>query len=159
MVLGTPVLAISLVLIALERIIGIGVSTYKGRRCTVIPARFFWFYSHPAVYIMILPGMGVISEVISTFSRKRVFGYTAVAFSSVAIAVFGFFVWEHHMFIMGVSDYSALIFSMLTMSTVDPSFRPSRFLIGPSPCTRDRLPSKRRCCMPLASWGYSPSAA
>ena len=81
----------------------------------------FWFYSHPAVYIMILPGMGVISEVISMFSRKRVFGYTAVAFSSVAIAVFGFFVWAHHMFIMGVSNYSALVFSLLTMLVAVPS--------------------------------------
>ncbi len=81
----------------------------------------FWFYSHPAVYIMILPGMGVISEVISTFSRKRVFGYTAVAFSSVAIALFGFFVWAHHMFIMGVSNYSALVFSLLTMLVAVPS--------------------------------------
>src|SRR5206468_12354491 len=79
------------------------------------------FYSHPAVYIMILPGMGVISEVVSTFSRKRVFGYTAVAFSSVAIAVFGFFVWEHHMFIMGVSNYSTLVFSLLTMLVAVPS--------------------------------------
>ena len=70
---------------------------------------------------MILPGMGVISEVISTFSRKRVFGYTAVAFSSVAIAVFGFFVWAHHMFIMGVSNYSALVFSLLTMLVAVPS--------------------------------------
>jgi cytochrome c oxidase subunit 1 len=81
----------------------------------------FWFYSHPAVYIMILPGMGVISEVISTFSRKRVFGYTAVAFSSVAIAVFGFFVWAHHMFIMGVSNYAVLVFSLLTMLVAVPS--------------------------------------
>ena len=81
----------------------------------------FWFYSHPAVYIMILPGMGVISEIISTFSRKRVFGYTAVAFSSVAIAVFGFFVWAHHMFIMGVSNYSTLVFSLLTMLVAVPS--------------------------------------
>ena len=70
---------------------------------------------------MILPGMGVISEVISTFSRKRVFGYTAVAFSSVAIALFGFFVWAHHMFIMGVSNYSALVFSLLTMLVAVPS--------------------------------------
>ena len=81
----------------------------------------FWFYSHPAVYIMILPGMGVISEVVSTFSRKRVFGYTAVAFSSVAIAVFGFFVWAHHMFIMGISNYAALVFSLLTMLVAVPS--------------------------------------
>ena len=70
---------------------------------------------------MILPGMGVISEIISTFSRKRVFGYTAVAFSSVAIAVFGFFVWAHHMFIMGISNYSMLVFSLLTMLVAVPS--------------------------------------
>ncbi len=70
---------------------------------------------------MILPGMGVISEVISTFSRKRVFGYTAVAFSSVAIAVFAFFVWAHHMFIMGISNYAALVFSLLTMLVAVPS--------------------------------------
>ena len=81
----------------------------------------FWFYSHPAVYIMILPGFGVISEVISTLHRKRVFGYTAVAFSSVAIAVFAFFVWAHHMFIMGISNYSALVFSLLTMLVAVPS--------------------------------------
>jgi cytochrome c oxidase subunit 1 len=115
------VLAISLVLIALERIVGIGVFDPTKGGDPLLFQHLFWFYSHPAVYIMILPGMGVISEVISTFSRKRVFGYTAVAFSSVAIAVFGFFVWEHHMFIMGVSDYSALIFSMLTMLVAVPS--------------------------------------
>ena len=121
MVLGTPVLAISLVLVALERTIGIGVFDPTKGGDPLLFQHLFWFYSHPAVYIMILPGMGVISEVISTFSRKRVFGYTAVAFSSVAIAVFGFFVWEHHMFIMGVSNYSALIFSLLTMLVAVPS--------------------------------------
>src|SRR5580693_6275437 len=93
MVLGTPVLAITIVLIALERTIGIGVFDPAKGGDPVLFQHLFWFYSHPAVYIMILPGMGVISEVISTFSRKRVFEYTAVAFSSVAIAVFGFFVW------------------------------------------------------------------
>jgi len=99
MVLGTPVLAITLVLVALERLFGIGVFDPAKGGDPLLFQHLFWFYSHPAVYIMILPGMGVISEVISTFSRKRVFGYTAVAFSSVAIALFGFFVWEHHMFI------------------------------------------------------------
>ena len=107
MVLGTPVLAITIVLVALERTIGIGVFDPSKGGDPLLFQHLFWFYSHPAVYIMILPGMGVISETISTFSRKRIFGYTAVAFSSVAIAVFGFFVWEHHMFIMGVSTYSA----------------------------------------------------
>src|SRR5215469_14465927 len=121
MVLGTPVLAITLVLVVLERTIHIGVFDPTLGGDPLLFQHLFWFYSHPAVYIMILPGMGVISEVISTFSRKRVFGYTAVAFSSVAIAVFGFFVWAHHMFIMGVSNYSALVFSLLTMLVAVPS--------------------------------------
>ncbi|HEX4021889.1 MAG TPA: cbb3-type cytochrome c oxidase subunit I [Acidobacteriaceae bacterium] len=121
MVLGTPVLAITLVLVALERTIGIGVFDPTKGGDPLLFQHLFWFYSHPAVYIMILPGMAVISEVISTFSRKRIFGYTAVAFSSVAIAIFGFFVWEHHMFIMGVSNYSALVFSLLTMLVAVPS--------------------------------------
>ncbi len=121
MVLGTPVLAIALVLVALERTIGIGVFDPTKGGDPLLFQHLFWFYSHPAVYIMILPGMGVISEVISTFSRKRVFGYTAVAFSSVAIALFGFFVWAHHMFIMGVSNFSALVFSLLTMLVAVPS--------------------------------------
>jgi cytochrome c oxidase subunit 1 len=121
MVLGTPVLAIAIVLVALERLIGIGVFDPTRGGDPLLFQHLFWFYSHPAVYIMILPGFGVISEVISTFTRKRVFGYTAVAFSSVAIAVFGFFVWAHHMFIMGVSNYSALVFSLLTMLVAVPS--------------------------------------
>ena len=121
MILGTPVLAITLVLVALERIFNIGVFDPTKGGDPLLFQHLFWFYSHPAVYIMILPGMAVISEVISTFSRKRVFGYTAVAFSSVAIAVFGFLVWEHHMFIMGVSQYSALVFSLLTMLVAVPS--------------------------------------
>ncbi len=121
MVLGTPVLAITLVLVVLERTIGIGVFDPTKGGDPILFQHLFWFYSHPAVYIMILPGMGVISEVISTFARKRVFGYTAVAFSSVAIALFGFFVWAHHMFIMGVSNYSALVFSLLTMLVAVPS--------------------------------------
>ncbi|MFZ0517503.1 MAG: cbb3-type cytochrome c oxidase subunit I [Acidobacteriaceae bacterium] len=121
MILGTPVLAITLVLVALERIFNIGVFDPTKGGDPLLFQHLFWFYSHPAVYIMILPGMAVISEVVSTFSRKRVFGYTAVAFSSVAIAVFGFLVWEHHMFIMGVSQYSALVFSLMTMLVAVPS--------------------------------------
>ncbi len=121
MVLATPVLAITLVLVGVERGLGIGVFDPAKGGDPVLFQHLFWFYSHPAVYIMILPGMGVISEIVSTFARKRVFGYTAVAFSSVAIAVFGFFVWEHHMFIMGVSNYSTLVFSLLTMLVAVPS--------------------------------------
>ena len=81
----------------------------------------FWFYSHPAVYIMILPPMGVISEVIACFSRKNVFGYSFVAFSSLAIAIFGFLVWAHHLFVAGISPYSAMVFSFLTYAVAVPS--------------------------------------
>ena len=121
MVLATPVLAISLTLVVLERTIGIGVFDPAKGGDPLLFQHLFWFYSHPGIYIMVLPGFAVVSEIVSTFSRKRVFGYTAVAFSSVAISSFGFFVWEHHMFIMGVSQYSALIFSLLTMLVAVPS--------------------------------------
>jgi cytochrome c oxidase subunit 1 len=121
MILGTPVVSIAIVLVAVERLLGVGIFDPAIGGDPLLFQHLFWFYSHPAVYVMLLPAMGVISEVIACFSRKRVFGYTAVAFSSVAIAVFGFFVWEHHMFIMGVSQYSALVFSMLTMLVAVPS--------------------------------------
>jgi cytochrome c oxidase subunit 1 len=121
MVLGTPVVAITIVLVALERLIGIGVFDPALGGDPLLFQHLFWFYSHPAVYLMLLPGMAVISEIIACFSRKRIFGYTAVAFSSVAIAVFGFFVWAHHMFIMGISNYAALVFSLLTMLVAVPS--------------------------------------
>src|SRR5262249_18102336 len=120
-VLGTPVLAITLVLVALERAFHIGIFTPAYGGDPVLFQHMFWFYSHPAVYIMILPGMGVISELISTFSRKRVFGYEFVAFSSLAIAVFGFVVWAHHMFVAGISVYAALVFSILTFIVAIPS--------------------------------------
>ncbi len=120
-VLATPVIAITMVLIALERLIGIGVFDPRTGGDPLLFQHLFWFYSHPAVYVMILPGMGIISEVIACFSRKRVYGYTAVAFSSVAIAVFSFMVWAHHMFIMGISNYSALVFSMMSMFVAVPS--------------------------------------
>ncbi len=120
-VLATPVIAITLVLIVLERAIGIGVFDPALGGDPLLFQHLFWFYSHPAVYVMILPGMGVISEVVACFSHKRVFGYTAVAFSSVAIACFSFFVWAHHMFIMGISNYSALVFSLMTMLVAVPS--------------------------------------
>jgi len=121
MVLGTPVVAITIVLVALERLIGIGIFDPRLGGDPLLFQHLFWFYSHPAVYVMLLPSMAVISEVIACFSRKRVFGYTAVAFSSVAIAVFSFFVWAHHMFIMGISNYAALVFSLLTMLVAVPS--------------------------------------
>ena len=121
MILGTPVVAITLTLLALERGFHIGIFDPKLGGDPVLFQHMFWFYSHPAVYIMILPGMGVISEIVTCFSRKRVFGYTFVAFSSIAIAVFGFVVWAHHMFVAGISMYSALVFSLLSFAVAIPS--------------------------------------
>ncbi|HEU4982506.1 MAG TPA: cbb3-type cytochrome c oxidase subunit I [Acidobacteriaceae bacterium] len=120
-ILATPVIAISLALVVVERITHLGVFDPSMGGDPLLFQHLFWFYSHPAVYVMILPGMGIVSEVISAFSRKRVFGYTAVAFSSVGIAVFSFFVWAHHMFIMGISNYSALVFSLMSMLVAVPS--------------------------------------
>src|SRR5581483_3506323 len=87
----------------------------------VLFQHLFWFYSHPAVYIMILPAMGVVSELVTAFSRKAIFGYGFVAFSSLAIAVFGFLVWGHHMFVAGQSVYAALVFSVLSYVVAIPS--------------------------------------
>jgi cytochrome c oxidase subunit 1 len=121
MVLGTPVLAITLLLVALERAFNIGVFNPALGGDPLLFQHLFWFYSHPAVYIMILPGMGVISEVVTCFSRKRVFGYNLVALASIGIAVLGFLVWAHHMFVAGISLYAALIFSMLSFFVAIPS--------------------------------------
>jgi cytochrome c oxidase subunit 1 len=121
MVLGTPVLAITLVLVALERGLHIGIFDPALGGDPLLFQHLFWFYSHPAVYIMILPSMGVISELIACFSRKRIFGYGFVAFSSLAIAVLGFLVWGHHMFVSGQSVYAGLIFSLLSFLVAIPS--------------------------------------
>ena len=120
-VLGTPVLAITLMLLAFERLFGVGVfdSTLGGD--PLLFQHMFWFYSHPAVYIMILPGFGVISEIVPAFSRKTLFGYRFVVWSSVAIAVISFFVWGHHMFVAGQSLYSAIVFSLLSYLVAVPS--------------------------------------
>jgi cytochrome c oxidase subunit 1 len=121
MVLGTPVVAITLLMLVLERGLHLGIFDPRLGGDPVLFQHLFWFYSHPAVYIMILPPMGVISEVIACFSRKNVFGYSFVAFSSLAIAVFGFLVWAHHLFVAGISPYSALIFSFLSFAVAIPS--------------------------------------
>ena len=121
MVLGTPVIAITLLLVALERAFNIGVFNPQLGGDPLLFQHLFWFYSHPAVYIMILPGMGVISEVVTCFSRKRAFGYEFVALASIAIAVFGFLVWAHHMFVAGISVYAALVFSLLSYLVAIPS--------------------------------------
>jgi len=114
-VLATPVLAITLLLLALEKILGVGVFDPSLGGDPVMFQHFFWFYSHPAVYIMILPAMGIISELITTFSRKTIFGYRAIAFSSIGIAAVSFFVWGHHMFVSGQSSFAGVVFSFITM--------------------------------------------
>jgi cytochrome c oxidase subunit 1 len=121
MLLGTPVVAISILLVFLERVFGVGIFDPALGGDPVLFQHLFWFYSHPAVYIMILPSMGVMSEVIACFSRKRIFGYSFVAFSSLAIAVLGFLVWGHHMFTSSQSIYAGLVFSVLTMMVAIPS--------------------------------------
>jgi len=120
-VLGTPVLAVTLLLVVAERAFGIGIFNPALGGDPVLFQHLFWFYSHPAVYIMILPSMGVVSEIVSAFSRKPVFGYRFVAGASVAIAVLGFLVWGHHMFVSGQSVYASLIFSLLSMLVAIPS--------------------------------------
>src|SRR5262245_13927017 len=120
-VLGTPVVAITIVMVFVERAFGFAIFDPTRGGDPVLFQHLFWFYSHPAVYIMILPALGVISELVSTFSRKTIFGYSFVAFSSLAIAVFGFIVWAHHMFVAGISVYAAMVFSFLSFSVAIPS--------------------------------------
>lgn len=120
-VLATPVIGITLCLLAMERVLDIGIFDPAKGGDPVLFQHFFWFYSHPAVYIMILPGMGVISELISTFSKKVIFGYNAIANSSIAIAVISFFVWGHHMFLSQQTTFSSMVFSFLTFGVAIPS--------------------------------------
>jgi cytochrome c oxidase subunit I len=120
-ILGTPVLAVTILLLALERGFHIGFFDPALGGDPVLFQHLFWFYSHPAVYIMILPSMGVISEVISTFSRRQPMGYSFIAFSSIAIAVFGFIVWGHHMFVSTQSVYAGMVFSVLSFLVAIPS--------------------------------------
>jgi cytochrome c oxidase subunit 1 len=119
--LATPILAITLLLLGFERITGVGIFDPKIGGDPVLMQHLFWFYSHPAVYIMILPAMGVVSECVAAFTRKRVFGYTFVAYSSIAIALLGFLVWAHHLFVAGISVYSAMVFSLLSYVVAVPS--------------------------------------
>jgi cytochrome c oxidase subunit 1 len=121
LVLATPVLAMTLALMSLERIWGLGIFDPKLGGDPVLFQHLFWFYSHPAVYIMILPGMGVVSELIPCFSRNPIFGYYFVAFASVAIAILGFLVWGHHMFVSSQSIYAGLVFSILSYIVAVPS--------------------------------------
>lgn len=121
MVLGTPVIAITLFLVAIERTLRIGIFDPALGGDPVLFQHLFWFYSHPAVYIMILPAMGVISEVVTCFCRRQVFGYSFIAFSSLAIAIIGFVVWGHHLFVSGQSIYAGIVFSLLSFLVAIPS--------------------------------------
>ena len=119
--LATPVLAITLFLLMFERVVHVGIFDPALGGDPILLQHMFWFYSHPAVYIMILPAMGVASEVVAAFTRKKIFGYKFVAYSSLAIAFLGFLVWAHHMFVSGISVYSALIFAFLSYFVAVPS--------------------------------------
>jgi cytochrome c oxidase subunit 1 len=119
--LGTPVIAITALLVVAERLFRFGFFDPTLGGDPVLFQHLFWFYSHPAVYIMILPAMGVISELVAAFCRKPVFGYSFVAFSSLGIAVLGFLVWGHHIFVAGQSIYASLVFSLLSFMVAIPS--------------------------------------
>lgn len=120
-ILATPIIGITLLLVAFERFFKVGLFDPALGGDPVLYQHLFWIYSHPAVYIMILPAMGVVSEIIPVFSRRTIFGYNFIAMSSIAIALFGSLVWAHHMFTAGMSDTSQLIFSLLTMIVAIPS--------------------------------------
>ena len=120
-VLGTPVIAITLVLLGFERIMGTGIFDPSLGGDPILFQHLFWFYSHPAVYIMILPSMGAVSEIVTCFARKKIFGYKFMAFAILAIAIFGFLVWGHHMFVSGQSVYVSLVFSVLSFAVAIPS--------------------------------------
>ena len=120
-IFATPVLAITLILLLIENFVGIGIFDPALGGDPLLMQHFFWFYSHPAVYIIVVPGFGITSEVIACFAKKDIFGYRFVAYSSVAIAIIGFIVWGHHMFVAGQSELADSIFSFLTFFTAVPS--------------------------------------
>jgi cytochrome c oxidase subunit 1 len=121
LVLATPVLAITLLLLMLERVVGIGIFDPALGGDPLLFQHLFWFYSHPAVYIMILPGMGVVSEIVACYARRRIFGYRFMAYSILAIAFIGFLVWGHHMFVAGQSAYASMVFGLLSFFVAVPS--------------------------------------
>jgi cytochrome c oxidase subunit I len=120
-ILATPIVAITLVLVILDRLFGVGLFDPSKGGDPLLYQHLFWIYSHPAVYIMILPAMGVISEVMPTFCKRPIFGYKAIAFSSLSIAGVGSLVWAHHMFTSGMSEFANMIFALLTMIVAIPS--------------------------------------
>ena len=119
--LATPVISVTLLLVIIERYLGVGLFDPSKGGDPILFQHLFWMYSHPAVYIMVLPGMGVISEIIPVFSRKSIFGYKAIVFSSLAIAIAGSLVWAHHMYTSGMSDTAVFVFSLLTFVVAIPS--------------------------------------
>ena len=119
--LATPVVGITVILLMVERVMGVGIFDPKMGGDPVLFQHFFWFYSHPVVYIMVLPAFGVIGEIIPVFSRKPIFGYKAVVFSTVAIAGVSFIVWAHHMFVSGISSTAAKVFSIITFFVAIPT--------------------------------------
>lgn len=120
-ILATPIIGITLALVVIERFLGVGIFDPALGGDPVLYQHLFWIYSHPAVYIMILPAMGLVSEIIPTFSRRSIFGYKFIAFSSLAIALFGSLVWAHHMFTAGMSDTAQFVFSFITYVVSIPS--------------------------------------
>jgi cytochrome c oxidase subunit 1 len=121
MLLATPVLAMTVLLVAMERFMGVGIFDPARGGDPILFQHMFWFYSHPAVYIMILPAMGVVSELITCFARRPIFGYTGMTYAMMSIAIISFFVWGHHMFTAGISIYSAVVFSLMTFFVAVPS--------------------------------------
>jgi cytochrome c oxidase subunit 1 len=119
--LATPVIGITLLMIVAERVFGIGLFDPSIGGDPILYQHLFWIYSHPAVYIMALPAMGVVSDVIVTFTQRTIFGYKAIAYSSLAIAFVGYFVWGHHMFTSGMSGPAAIVFSILTFAVAIPT--------------------------------------
>jgi cytochrome c oxidase subunit I len=120
-VLATPIIGITLLMIVMERTFGVGLFDPSIGGDPILYQHLFWIYSHPAVYIMVLPAMGIISEIIPTFAHRTIFGYKAIAYSSLAIAFIGYFVWGHHMFVAGMSTLARVIFSILTFLVAIPS--------------------------------------
>jgi cytochrome c oxidase subunit 1 len=121
MLTATPVLAMDMFMLAVERFIGVGLFDPHHGGDPLLWQHMFWFYSHPAVYIMILPGMGVVSELIPTFARRPIFGYSGMTIALMSIAILSFFVWAHHMFVAGISIYSGIVFSLMTFFVAVPS--------------------------------------
>jgi cytochrome c oxidase subunit 1 len=157
MILGTPVIAITVLMVAAERALHLGIFDPALGGDPVLFQHLFWFYSHPAVYIMILPAMGVISEIVQAFSRKNIFGYSFIAFSSLAIAIIGFFVWGHHLFVAGQSTYAGLVFSILSFLVAIPSA--IKVFNWTATIYRARSASSRRCSTPSGSSASSRLAA